>query len=174
MNYRRVLGLFLCGLLIALPLSACGTSQAVQTTQSGTSPPVKPSAEPTSGLVPTTNQAPAATNSQTPSALAPADRQEPVSGACASFDTSVVTITINPDTPSPRCAKVTATQRLTVINKTSALVQVKLAQFAVQLPPGESQTFDVAFGSYLAPGVHSISMSNYGEGAGAELWLAGS
>lgn len=157
--------------LISAILSACGADTGVQISQ--TVSPTTATVQATSGSTTTDSQSPIAPTAQPMAGLAPADSQEPATGICASFETNLVTVTINLDTPSPRCAKVTATQRLKVINQTKGTVQVKLAQFAVQLASGEAHTFDATFGSYLAPGVHSVFMSNYGEGAGAELWLGG-
>jgi hypothetical protein len=66
---------------------------------------------------------------------------------------------------------VSASQRLQVTNRTSDTLDVKLAQFAVHLAPGQTHLFDAPFGTYLAPGVHFVSASRYPGSGGAELWL---
>jgi hypothetical protein len=59
-------------------------------------------------------------------------------------------------------------QRLQVVNATEGPVQVQLAQFNVQLQPGQAQLFDAPFASYLAPGVHWLRVTG---GNGPEIWL---
>src|SRR3990170_7648020 len=57
------------------------------------------------------------------SQLKPADSQAPAAGVCEEPPAGdVATITVNVDTPSPRCSKITAGQRLRVVNSTSEAV----------------------------------------------------
>ncbi len=94
--------------------------------------------------------------------------QQPAAGICASFDGTIVTITINSDIPDPRCAKVKPDQTMKVINNTQNQLQITIGKFAASLKPGEQTTFDTPFGEYLAPGVHQLQVSPC---CGAELWL---
>ena len=98
------------------------------------------------------------------------DSNQPASGICDPVAGDVVTVNINTDVPSPRCVKVTAHQRLQVINATEGSVEVQLAQFTVQLQPGQAQLFAASFASYLAPGVHWLRVTG---GNGPEIWLTG-
>lgn len=100
--------------------------------------------------------------------LVPADSDAPAAGICAEAEGEWATVQIAPDTPSPRCLKVTREQRLKVINGTQAVVQIKLGEFALELQPGTEGTLEMPFGQYLAPGVHQILASPY---SGPELWL---
>ncbi len=104
------------------------------------------------------------------SGLKPPDSDQPAAGICGLATDEIVTVTVNPDVPSPRCVQVTGTQRLQVVNATDATVQVTLAQFNVQVQPGQAQLFDAPFGSYLAPGVHLVRVIG---GSGPEVWLVG-
>jgi hypothetical protein len=110
--------------------------------------------------------------------LAQADSQTPASGVCTRPSTDpLVTITVNPDTPVPRCATVSKDQGLKVVNASDNFNQdgtTVTVRFA-NLPPrvlkiGASTTFRRHFGGYLAAGVHILHVSLYGEG-GAAIWL---
>src|SRR3990170_1587788 len=78
-------------------------------------------------------QGPAADDIPEPTAvLKPPDAEVPAAGVCADVpEGDVVTITIRPDVPDPRCAKITAAQQLRVVNETQQAVNVKLAAFEV-------------------------------------------
>jgi hypothetical protein len=102
--------------------------------------------------------------------LKPPDSDQPAAGICDPASGDVVTVNINADVPYPRCMKVLGNQRLQVVNATDATVQVQLAQFNVQLQPGQAQFFNASFGSYLAPGVHWLRTTG---GSGPEIWLIG-
>jgi len=91
--------------------------------------------------------------------LVPADSDGPVAGICAEAEGEWATVKITPDTPSPRCLRVTSEQRLKVINGTQAVVQIKLGEFALELQPGIEGTLEMPFGQYLAPGVHQMLVS---------------
>jgi hypothetical protein len=106
------------------------------------------------------------------STLVPADFEQPVSGICPAVSGAVVTMTIHADTPDPRCAAVTATQHLRVVNGIGSVITVAFADVAPRvLAAGESTTFDAPFGTYLAPGSHLVHVSRYEGGGGGEIWL---
>ncbi len=100
--------------------------------------------------------------------LKPPDSAQPAAGICDPTAGEVIAVSISTDVPSPRCVKVTGNQRLQVVNATAAAVQVQLAQFNVQLQPGQAQLFDAPSGSYLAPGVHWLRVIG---GNAPEIWL---
>jgi hypothetical protein len=94
--------------------------------------------------------------------------QQPAAGICASFEGTVVTITINPDIPDPRCAKIKPEQTLTVVNNTHNTLQVSLSEFTTSVEPGDTTVIKSPFGDYLEPGVHQLQVTPC---CGAELWL---
>ena len=104
--------------------------------------------------------------------LAPADSAFPAAGICLEPPTGdVVTITIYPDIPSPRCAQVRGDQRLSFVNETTESIQVTLADYDLTLAPGETQAIEAPVGAYLAPGVHTAHTSTYGGESGPEVWV---
>ncbi len=102
------------------------------------------------------------------SPLATPYAQEPAAGICASFDGTIVKVSLNPDIPDPRCVKVSADQKLNIINNTQNTLGVTIGRFTASLEPGKETTFDTPFGEYLQPGVHQIQVTPC---CGAELWL---
>jgi peptidoglycan hydrolase-like protein with peptidoglycan-binding domain len=104
-------------------------------------------------------------------ALAPAEATTPAAGICGRADGAHATITLEPDVPRPRCVAVSPTQRLRVENGPLPAT-VELAGSTVDLAPDEGATIGPEFGTYLAPGVHTVHVSIYG-GSGPELWLTG-
>jgi hypothetical protein len=92
----------------------------------------------------------------------------PAAGICAEPEGRVVTFTILPDIPDPRCAKVRPDQILQVVNRTDGPLEVGIGTLAASLEPGGEHTFDVPFGEYLAPGVHPVQVSPC---CGPEIWL---
>jgi hypothetical protein len=94
----------------------------------------------------------------------------PAAGTCGSAGGSVVEVVLNPDIPSPRCVRVTAAQRLRLRNSTGESVTVTFAGSSTTLASGQTHLYDQAFGDYLAPGVHRVSVSFYGD-SGPEIWL---
>src|SRR5512143_3902458 len=117
---------------------------------------------PTSGA-PTV--APTGVPTSTAAHLKPADSDMPASGICASGEGDFVDTTLTADgPPMPRCVKVTAAQRLRIINGTTAAVRITLGHFDVEIPAGGQAVLDEPVGEYLAPGVHL--MVN-----GPEVWL---
>lgn len=135
------------GMILLINLVAC-TNQEVQPT--------------------ITASIPTETITQAISLLATPYSQQPAAGICANFEGQVVTVTLNPDIPDPRCAKVTADQTLTVINNTQNALQIAIGRFTFNLAAGEKTTIDTPFGEYLALGVHQLQVSPC---CGAELWL---
>lgn len=100
-----------------------------------------------------------------------ADAQVPAAGVCPDYTSgNTVTIILNQDTPSPRCARVVANQNLRIINNTSQTVTFTLGQNTLSINPNQIQTITQTFGTYLAPGVHNSRTSLYG-GSGPEIWL---
>jgi hypothetical protein len=57
-----------------------------------------------------------------------------------------------------------------VSNAAGETVDVSFGGTSVALAAGDAYTFDQPFGDYLAPGVHRVSASIYGD-SGAEIWL---
>jgi hypothetical protein len=124
-----------------------------------------------------------ATATPTPSAtptrsLVPADSQYPAAGVCAYATGTVVTVTMNPDVPMPRCVSLHPDQRLRVVNDSTLLgsppvtITVTWADYAPRvLRPGESTTFEEPAGSYLAVGVHRVHTPPLYGGSAAEVWL---
>lgn len=103
-----------------------------------------------------------------PFTLATPVSQEPAAGICGSSESAVVEVTLYPDIPDPRCARVRPEQVLRVVNRTQASLEVRIGPFATTLEPGEVYELDVPFGAYLAPGVHPLLVVPC---CGPEVWL---
>jgi hypothetical protein len=103
-----------------------------------------------------------------PNTLATPYAQQLAAGICASFEGEMVKVTLNPDIPDPRCTKVRADQKLTVVYQTQDTLQISIGRFTASLGPGKETTFDTSFGEYLEAGVHQLQVSPC---CGAELWL---
>ena len=105
--------------------------------------------------------------------LTPAIAEFPASGVCPEETRKVITAQITPryldNIPNPRCARVTKSQRLKIINRTGKPIRVTLGPFSIKLRRGAEGTFNRPFGTYLAPGVHRVLVS--GGHNGPELWL---
>ena len=56
------------------------------------------------------------------------------------------------------------------MNKTDEDVDIQIAHFKLRLAAGAAGGIDAPFGSYLAPGVHLMSIPSLA-GGGAEIWL---
>jgi hypothetical protein len=110
---------------------------------------------------------PAATVAPT---LIPADSDSPAAGICGAMDGDWVTFTVSLDVPSPRCMQVHPVQRIEIANPTADPVVVTFAGQEIGVEPGASQRIDSPFGSYLAPGVHSLYVTQ-GIGNLPEFWL---
>ena len=85
--------------------------------------------------------------------------QSPAAGICGYLDGDIVTITIYPDIPDPRCVEVRAEQKLRVINRRAELLHVAIGTFEADIPPDGEHIFDLPVGEYLLPGVHVILVS---------------
>jgi hypothetical protein len=136
----------------------------------GTGQPGSTTAGSSDGSSPATTEGAGTTTTETGDMLLAPDGDTPAAGTCGSFSGTVVEIVLNPDIPSPRCVEVTADQRLQVRNAAGETVTVSFAGSSATLGDGVTHLFDQAFGDYLAPGVHRVSASIYGD-SGAEIWL---
>lgn len=115
--------------------------------------------------------APTATPTATPpSTLIPADADSPAAGICGLMEGEWVTFTVSLDVPSPRCAQLRPSQRLEISNPTPAAVVVTFAGQDFSIEAGNNVRIDEPLGSYLAPGVHDIYVTQ-GSGNLPELWL---
>jgi hypothetical protein len=102
--------------------------------------------------------------SESKAALEPADSQSPVAGICSEItNDSVVSVIIGEDNvPQPRCTKITANQKLKIVNNSNTSYQINLKQFKNSILPGQSFEFPNSVGSFLSPGVHFIA---------GDIWL---
>jgi hypothetical protein len=113
---------------------------------------------------------------RSPAALAPTTSRElatpiadsPAAGFCAEHEGSLVSVTINPDMPDPRCSLVSPDQYLRVVNMRGEMIKVSFVGNDVDIEPGGEHTFDQPFGNLLMPGVHHFAVSPC---CGAELVL---
>jgi len=96
--------------------------------------------------------------------------QSPASGYCPVAVGEVATVRAVRSFTSPRCQKVQPGQHLRIVNNTDQPVHAQLAYIDVTIAPGNEWADGRPFGTYLAPGVHSLALSAYA-GGGAELWL---
>jgi hypothetical protein len=152
-------------------LVACGTTPA-KPSPPGTSPIAR---NEVTSPTPVTSQGPTTTTA--PSSRTPADSQRPAAGICDRVVGPLAVITANPDTPSPRCVIITGSQHVKVTNASDQLGQkgraitVSFAGFPRrEVAVGASTTFHQDLGRYLAPGVHTLHISLYGDG-GPSIWL---
>ncbi|MGA2910538.1 MAG: hypothetical protein ABSE04_01915 [Candidatus Microgenomates bacterium] len=102
--------------------------------------------------------------------LIPADSQAPAASSCNSVQGDVISVTLNPDVPNPRCVIISANQKLTLVNGTSQLISLDYDSYVSKISPGSNYTFPVVASLFLAPGVHVIKTSLY-SGSGPEVWL---
>ena len=158
----------------AVQPSVVSSAPTTAPTLASTSPtPTQTTPTPTSGATAPTP------SSQTGRTLVPADSRYPAAGACAFVGGTVVTVTMDPDVPSPRCVSLHPGQQLRVVNASALLgsppvtITVRWADYAPRvLQPGQSTTYTDAAGSYLAVGVHRIVTAPlYGGGGAAQVWL---
>ncbi|MGD8751898.1 MAG: hypothetical protein PVG14_10775 [Anaerolineales bacterium] len=115
-----------------------------------------------------TDASPSPTDGGGMPALATPVSEQPAAGICGGMDGEVVTITIFPDIPDPRCALVRPEQLLRVINKREEMIQISLAGIEVSVEPGQTYEFATPLGQLLAKGVHRVEVLPC---CGAELWL---
>ncbi|MCH7605474.1 hypothetical protein IID24_05825, partial [Patescibacteria group bacterium] len=105
-----------------------------------------------------------------PAELRLADFQTPNISRCDPVVNQVVVISITQNTPTPRCVMVTTNQSLQFRNKTEETLKFQFAGSNNEIKPGQNATISNLIGSYLAPGVHRISMDYYGENS-PEVWV---
>jgi hypothetical protein len=147
-----------CGTTLRLP----GSVGAAPATGAWASNVIVLSANTLTGVVLTDQPTPSST-------LVPADYAQPAAGICEPSVGTTVTVDANSDTPSPRCAIVSAKQNLRVVNNQAHTITIRFADYAPRdVAPGKSTTFARPFASFLAPGVHDVSWDPAGP---AELWL---
>ncbi|HVP04985.1 MAG TPA: hypothetical protein VMT90_04835 [Dehalococcoidia bacterium] len=140
--------------LLAIAGAACGDDDASPAT-------------PTSSAAETT---PAATN------LKPPDSELPAAGICAGAPaSSPATVEFHVDVPAPRCQRVLPSTHIRLVNKIERTVDFQLGVFRGTLAPGADATSGLPAGEFLAPGVHGILSTAYGDGSSlvgsGELWL---
>jgi hypothetical protein len=109
--------------------------------------------------------------------LVPPDATAPAASACDRATQQIVTITVDPDVPQPRCVSVSAQQELRVVNRSNAVGQrgstitVRWADFSARtVPVGATTLYTQPFGAYLEGGVHDLHVSLYGSSS-AQVWL---
>jgi len=92
----------------------------------------------------------------------------PAAGICPEAEGEVVTMTIRPDIPDPRCVVVSPGQHLRVVNERGETITAALYTESVELEPGSAYRFAASFGELLLPGVHVLQVSPC---CGGSLWL---
>ena len=112
----------------------------------------------------------AAVTTTLPTTRIPATSAKPAAGTCLAGPGGVVTITLNPDVPSPRCTIVYASDQLKFVNNTDQLQSVDTGYAQVSLPPHKSHVFPQKVGDYWAKGVHRPNTTLYGD-SDPEVWL---
>jgi hypothetical protein len=148
-------------LLLLVVLAGCSASPAPERT----SPPRQsnsPTEVPHVGRPVTTRTSPG------PDGVYPSVGDSPAAGVCGSERGTIVSVDINVDTPSPRCAVIRADQMLRLRNRTADTEYVAIGPYSAKLLPRSDKTFSRPFGEYLARGVHVVEGSPY---AGPSLWL---
>ena len=100
--------------------------------------------------------------------LEPAKSQSPAAGVCNTIPGHVASVVLNVDVPSPRCIKVTSIQLLQIINKTKKLITFTLGYTNFFISPYSSTMINQNFGTYFAPGIHTIL---FGSLPSPEIWL---
>ena len=93
-----------------------------------------------------------------PEMLATPAAMQPAAGICAEVEGELVTMTINPDIPDPRCITIRPEQKLTVVNHRTETLRVRIGLFETTILPEGQHLFDLPFGDYLAPGVHFVDV----------------
>jgi hypothetical protein len=91
----------------------------------------------------------------------------PAAGICPPDDSSVVTIALEPDVPSPRCVALSGQQRIRVVNHGDA-THVALGTWQVDLDAGGTATSPQPIDAYVASGVRTLAVARY-TGSGPEL-----
>ncbi len=155
--------------LLALILAGTYLLSSCTATASLLPTPVEDAAMPTGTSQANQTSESAAGKELPATALATPYGDTPAVGICAETPVdAVVSVELFPDIPSPRCLKVTAGQKLRVINATGAAVQLSLGRLEHTLQRDAEILLDKPFGDYLAPGVHILLAEPY---SGPEIWL---
>jgi hypothetical protein len=108
--------------------------------------------------------------------LKPADAETPAAGACwdsGSGDIAVLPLSSlsQDNVPIPRCFTVKSSQSLQITNQAAETIMVTLGRLQMTIEPGETQTDSHAFGTYLAPGVHGMTVVPNNIVGVPEIWL---
>lgn len=94
--------------------------------------------------------------------------QSPAAGICPEIEGEIVSMTINPDVPDPRCVIVQPDQRLRVVNNLDELITASLGSLSTSIAPKAEHTFEKTFGEVLMPGVHNLGVNTC---CGGSIWL---
>ena len=92
----------------------------------------------------------------------------PAAGICPGVEGPLVTMTINPDMPDPRCVTVRSDQRLRIVNGRAEEIHATLFNRSADIAPGGEYTLDASFGELLMPGVHLLDVNLC---CGGAIWL---
>ncbi len=103
--------------------------------------------------------APAVTGTALPVYRATPAAKSPAAGICGAWEGNVVTFTIRPDIPDPRCGQALPDQKLRVVNGREEVIRASIGLFAADIEPGGEYIFDEPLGNYLMPGVHVVQIS---------------
>jgi hypothetical protein len=105
-----------------------------------------------------------------PSELEPPDAPGPTAGICGTFTGAFAALSLNADTPSPRCGVASKSQQVRITNNRADNVVVRIGKYEAEVKPGETKTIGPAVGEYLAPGHHTVGTVPPGQGP--ELMVA--
>jgi hypothetical protein len=102
--------------------------------------------------------------------VAPAEATGPAAGACAHATGSVATVSlVTPDyVPQPRCLIVTHAEHLRVVNGLGGSINIRLGSWNETVAAGQTFTFPVQIGDFLAPGVHTL---HFTAASSAAIWV---
>jgi hypothetical protein len=169
MNKFVKISLFFIILIGSSLLSAClGVEASPPTPAADTALPAE-TASPPYTLAPTSDTTPQTQVQDTSAVMATPYADSPAAGICTEVSSeAVVSVEIFPDIPSPRCLKVTAEQKLEVINRTDSTLQLSLGALEQSLSPSETYAMKLPFGEYLMTGVHVLGANPF---SGPEIWL---
>lgn len=155
-------------IVLLMVVSACRAGQSVLPTEGLGTATLAPRSSPTPIAPIPSTEAPTPTSGTGVSPLATPVSDQPAAGICGGTEDRVLTVTIYPDIPDPRCAIVRPDQVLRVVSQRQETLQVSLAGLKTTLEPGGEYTFSIPFGELLAPGVHRLEVLPC---CGSELWL---
>ncbi len=108
--------------------------------------------------------------------LKPPDSELPASGICAGPSAAdPASVTFEAGLAAPRCLKVLPSTHLRFVNALDHAVQFELGSFSGTVQEGDEAVSELPVGQFLAPGVHTIMSTAYGDGMGmvgsGEVWL---